>query len=65
MRNQYLLMRWLFAALLLIEVAALAVALRWVPRIEFANEAILIVAVNGALMVLVAMRLKKKPDCCS
>jgi hypothetical protein len=58
-------MRWLFAALLLVEVAALAVALRWIPRIGFANEAILIVAVNGALLVLVWKQLKKRPDCCS
>jgi membrane protein implicated in regulation of membrane protease activity len=58
-------MRWLFAALLLVEVAALAVALRWIPRIDFANEAILIVAVNGALLVLVWKQLKKRPDCCS
>jgi len=58
-------MRWLFAALLLVEVAALAVALRWIPRIEFANEAILVVAVNGALLVLVWKQLKKRPDCCS
>jgi hypothetical protein len=65
MRNRNLLMRWLFAALLLVEVAALAVALRWVPRIDFANEAILILAVNGVFLLFVAKRLTKKRDCCN
>jgi hypothetical protein len=65
MRNRNLLMRWLFAALLLVEVTALAVALRLVPRIDFANEAILILAVNGVFLLFVAKRLTKKRDCCS
>jgi hypothetical protein len=58
-------MRWLFAALLLVEVTALAVALRLVPRIDFANEAILILAVNGVFLLFVAKRLTKKRDCCN
>jgi hypothetical protein len=65
MRNRNLLMRWLFAALLLVEVTALAVALRLVPRIDFANEAILILAVNGVFLLFVAKRLTKKRDCCN
>jgi hypothetical protein len=58
-------MRWVFSVLVIVEIAALALALRLVPSVSFANEAVLIVAVNGVLLVFVAKRLKKKKDCCS
>ncbi len=64
MRKQHLKWRWLFIALLVLEIAALAVALRLIPHFNFANEAVLVVAVIGIAMVFVAKRLKKKPDCC-
>jgi hypothetical protein len=64
MQRQQLMLRWFFVGLLILEIAALAVALRVVPQFD-SNKAVLVVAVNGVLMVLVAKRLKKKPDCCS
>ena len=53
MTRRYRILQWLFVALLVLEVAALAVALRIIPNFD-ANEAVLVVAVNGVLMVLVA-----------
>jgi hypothetical protein len=58
-------MWWIFGLLVLLEFAAIAVALRLLPGFNHANEAGLLVAVNGAAMVLVAKRLRKKKDCCS
>ena len=58
-------MKVVFAILLVVEIVALLAAARVVPRFAYPNEAVLVVAVNSVLLVLVAKRLKKKPACCS
>ena len=57
-------MKLVLGILLVVEIAAILVAARLVPRFAYPNKAVLIVAVNSVLLVLVAKRLRKKPACC-
>jgi len=49
----------------LIEVAAIAVALRLVPAVQNPDNAVFVVAINTLVLIALAKRLKKKPACCS
>jgi len=58
-------MRWIFGFVVLIEVAAIAVALRLVPAVQNPDNAVFVVAINTLVLIALGKRLKKKPACCS